>query len=256
MSKPSFSISGYCSIIETSLAAGYRVTPFSSALSTPEPAIILRHDIDLSLPCAIEVARAEAEMGVSATYFIMMSSDYYNPFSAIGRHQVQQIAALGHEIGLHWDSSNYPESDDAVHRQFRNELAHLGDIVGEEIVSASQHIPTDTPLFDVESLVENEAYSQKFRNRFTYVSDSSMQWRETTPLDLIKLGKSIHFLSHPIWWAGDGDDQAEKLRRMFIARCDEMETTLTEFTEYLYDVLSKRDQFDANFIKKKGKMNK
>ena len=71
------------------------------------------------------------------------------------------------------------------------------------MVSSSSHVPTDTPAIKVDHLVEVEAYSTEVMHRFAYVSDSSMQWREHTPLDLIEDG-SFSIFAHPIWWMSDG----------------------------------------------------
>lgn len=250
-----FSKEGYIHIINSALDAGYTSTTFRNALDAPEKAIILRHDIDLSLKKALELATLEAELGVQGTYFIMVTNDYYSPFNQIGRQQVKDIEALGHEIGLHWDSSNYPDDISAVESQFKNELALLGDVVGHKIHSAAQHIPTDSPIFDVESFVNVEAYAQVYRDRFTYVSDSSMKWRDKTPLDLIDSGVDIHFCSHPIWWVTPGANQGEKLRASLDVRSKEMTDQNEAFIAYIDEFLKERAKHDQYFIDKKGAMN-
>ncbi len=250
-----FSETGYRKIIRTALEAGYQLGPFCQALSMSSPALILRHDIDLSLELAVRLAEVEADMGVASTYFIMVTNDYYSPFNRVGRAQVNKIRSLGHEIGLHWDSSNYPQDTERVKQQFANELALLGDVIGEKITSAAQHIPTDSPIFDVESYVEVEAYAQVYRDRFRYISDSSMKWRQDTPLELIKSGVDIHFCSHPVWWMATGADQGEKLRASCAIRVEEMNKTNEEFISYIEEFLANREAFDKAFIAKKGAMN-
>ena len=55
------------------------------------------------------------------------------------------------------------------------------------MMSNLPHVPTDTRAIKVDHLVKVEAYSDEVMHKFAYVSDSSMEWREHTPIDLIKL---------------------------------------------------------------------
>jgi hypothetical protein len=171
-----------------------------------------------------------------------------------GRAKVARIRSLGHEIGLHWDSSTYPETAAGVADVFQRELMVLGDVAGVTIVSAAQHIPTDSPIFNVEAYVENETYAQRFRDRFAYVADSSMRWREHTVLDLIATGVDIHFGSHPEWWFSEGTTQDDKLIGAIEVSNAEQLTNVREFLAYMHGVLADRDRYDADFRAKKGEM--
>ena len=129
----------------------------------------------------------------------------------------------------------------------------MGDVAGVPIVSAAQHVPTDSPTFNVEAYVENETYAQRFRDRFTYVSDSSMRWREHTVLDLIATRVDIHFGSHPEWWFSEGVTQDDKLVAAVEASNAE-QLTCRDFLTYMHGVLADRDRYDAVFRAKKGEM--
>ena len=69
--------------------------------------VILRHDVDFSLERAVRLAELEAEMGVGATYFALLRTDFYNPASQRGAAALRRIQSLGHEIGLHFDEKAY-----------------------------------------------------------------------------------------------------------------------------------------------------
>lgn len=248
-----FSPEGYRDLLRSAVTAGYSPLPMREAVQASErPVVILRHDVDFSLQHALGMAAAEKECGLRSTYFLLLYNDYYNPLAPGGRRLVEQIAALGHEVGLHWDSSVYPQESGALRDHFARDLATLADIVGQPVVSASQHIPTDSPLLDVRALVPNEAYSESIRARFTYVSDSSMTWRGVTPLDLVARGEEIQFLAHPIWWFAAGRTREEKLRT--IPRdCQERVSAQCEgFIEYMNRVLAERDRYDARFRSLRG----
>jgi hypothetical protein len=60
-----------------------------------------RHDIDRDPFAAVAMARLEERLGVRATYYVMLRSPYYNPFSFEVRDAVEQLAWMGHRIGVH-----------------------------------------------------------------------------------------------------------------------------------------------------------
>ena len=69
--------------------------------------IILRHDIDISVHRAYRMAIIEHEEDVRSTYFLLLSSIYYNVFEKEIRNLILSILSLNHSIGLHFDSSIY-----------------------------------------------------------------------------------------------------------------------------------------------------
>ena len=40
--------------------------------------ILLRHDVEFSVPIALKMAKIEADLGISSTYFVQLHSDFYN----------------------------------------------------------------------------------------------------------------------------------------------------------------------------------
>jgi peptidoglycan/xylan/chitin deacetylase (PgdA/CDA1 family) len=248
-----FNPEGYRDLLRAALQAGYSVLPMREAVhATERRVLLLRHDVDFSLEYAVEMAKAEQQLGIRSTYFLIPYNDYYNPQAPGGRRLVEQIAALGHEVGLHWDSSTYPQDANVLRDHFTRDLATLRNIVGQPVVSASQHFPVDTRQFNVEALVPNEAYSETIRMRFTYVSDSAMKWRGVTPRDLIEQGVEIQFLAHPIWWFAAGATREEKLRA--IPRdCQQRVAALCEdFIEYMNGALADRRRYDSRFRSQRG----
>lgn len=252
-----FTPEGYLQILSEARAQGYRFCPLRGADGAPAGRVmILRHDVDISLDVAIEMARAEREFGVASSYFILPFNDFYNPFSPAGRSQVRALAELGHEIGLHWDSSLYSGSAKAVEAAFRRDLDLLQDVVGQPVVSASQHVPIDTPAVDVERFIANEAYSDRFRDRFAYVSDSCMQWRQHRPGDLVARGIEIQFLAHPIWWFAPGDSMGEKVQAAAARSGRDLENRGADFVDYMERCVAQRGELDARFEAQRAKLRR
>lgn len=57
--------------------------------------VILRHDIDYSLDSALALARVEQKLGVSSTYFVLLTSDFYNPASKGSLEKLRAIQSMG-----------------------------------------------------------------------------------------------------------------------------------------------------------------
>jgi hypothetical protein len=65
-----------------------------------DPLVIgLRHDVDNVLEPCVELAEWEAKHGFRATYFVLHDSPYWDAPEL--RPALDQIAELGHEIGIH-----------------------------------------------------------------------------------------------------------------------------------------------------------
>ncbi len=215
-----------------------------------EKACILRHDIDVSIDCALDMALVEHSFGVKSTFFFMITSDYYNIFEIQNRRKLKKISALGHEIGLHWDSNFSPLVDTDFSSFFENQLKMLGSIVGEEIMSVSQHIPTDTPYLDLEKLVRFNAYSEDLQRRFKYISDSSMVFRDANPFELIEQEVSFQFLSHPVWWFIRGRTREQKIIKLSEKLKIKIDFQAKKFVKYVENHLKERKKFDKEFRRK------
>jgi len=69
-----------------------------------DKSIILRHDLEFSIPTALKMAQIEAEFGIKATYFVQLHSEFYNTLERASIISIKEISNLGHQIGLHFDT--------------------------------------------------------------------------------------------------------------------------------------------------------
>ena len=63
--------------------------------------------MDLSLEKSLVLSEIENALGVKATYFLNLHSDFYN---VLARPEIELINAIrdhGHEFGIHFDASFY-----------------------------------------------------------------------------------------------------------------------------------------------------
>lgn len=167
---------------------------------------IWRHDVDFSPNRALRLAAIEAERGLTATYYIQLTSLFYNVFEKSVAKIVREISSFGHEVGLHFDPT-VDDGNDKIKRLIF-EASCLEQIIEEKIVSFSLHNPDtfDNSLFDgknVGGLLN--ASSSKWREEYTYCSDSNGIWRYR-PLKDVLIDETItrvYVLTHPEWWQQD-----------------------------------------------------
>ncbi len=70
--------------------------------------VILRHDVDLKAANSLATAKIEAELGLNASYYFRVVPESNQP------EIIRQIAALGHEIGYHYEDLAIANGDKEV----------------------------------------------------------------------------------------------------------------------------------------------
>ncbi|MCR4621561.1 MAG: hypothetical protein K5663_05705 [Clostridiales bacterium] len=164
--------------------------------------VILRHDIDYSLEQAIKLAETESSQGISSTYFVLLTSDFYNPASSASYQALHRIIELGHNIGLHFDETAYIYDVIPLEYYIRKEARILSDLLDVNINCFSLHRPNRITLetgLRIPGLTN--AYGEEFFMGFKYLSDSRRRWREPIE-DIIKSNKyeRLHILTHAFWY--------------------------------------------------------
>ncbi len=94
-----FTLTAYQQLLEAALQEGYRLTSYLNYLEggKKEPAFILRHDVDKRPQNSLKVAQLQHHLGVTGTYYFRIVKESFDPVV------IEQIAALGHEIGYHYE---------------------------------------------------------------------------------------------------------------------------------------------------------
>lgn len=183
---------------------GYSITDYHNYMNISKPAI-LRHDIDTSLKKALDLARIENCEGVKSTYFVLLSTDFYNVASKKSIDIISEIKSLGHEIGLHFDEVKYDGFDCSIDDLIRREANILEEIIDIPIKVVSMHRPSKDTLsanYKIEGLINS--YGMEFFKDFKYVSDSRRRWRENVE-EIIASNQynKLHILTHAFWYNDD-----------------------------------------------------
>lgn len=208
-----FTYEAYIELISLLKRNNYTFSKYTNFNKINKP-VILRHDVDISLEKALDMAKLEFQNGVSSTYFVLLSTNFYNIFSKESNEILFEIMDLGHEVGLHFDEKRYEIKDEEdLEKYIQYEKDVLEKALNKEVNMVSMHRPSKWILEnDIQFKSIINTYSIEFLHHFKYVSDSRMHWRE----DIISVIKSndydrLHILTHPFWYANERQDINEKL---------------------------------------------
>lgn len=228
--KTGFSHDGYRGLLEGLFARGYSVRDFSD-FEPQSPHLLLRHDIDMSIPAALEIAALEREMGVKSTYFVLLRSELYSPFSEAGRADLMKLVEMGHEIGLHLDAGLYADEQEALDAAALWECELLERLIDKPVRIISLHRPAQSLLNTPNRLGGRpHTYERRFFSEIGYCSDSRGDWHYGHPFDhdAVAAGEALQLLTHPIWWTGNASDPETRLSRYLRGRFDTLDRALAE----------------------------
>lgn len=194
----------------------------------PERFVVLRHDVDRKPRNALAMARLEAEHGIQGTYYVRTIDKTFRP------DLIQRIAALGHEVGYHFEDLDRADGDrTAAIESFEKELAKLRGLVdvstvcmhGNPLSPHDNRDLWDDAEFSAFDLL-GEAYLSVDFTDLTYFSDTGRTWKDgplkikdhtmgeghktvevETTFELIELLLTgeldrLYLLVHPNRWAG------------------------------------------------------
>ena len=192
-----FSLAHYRELLGAAADGGYRFAFFEEH---PSPGtIFLRHDVDLSLDAALQMAEVELEEGAFASYFLMTQSVFYNLASPEGLRAVNRLRELGHRVGLHavWPGAELDHRFDAVVAWHNPEPEYMTEPL-DGAVNVMQ-----APWFDADH----------------YRSDSNQRWRHGCPHEELSRSEFewLQLLVHPEIWVYPGGTMRESMEAMLDA---------------------------------------
>ncbi|MFC1912765.1 hypothetical protein ACFLX7_01015 [Chloroflexota bacterium] len=182
------------------------------------PLVIIRHDIDMDLEAALRMSSLEKDLGIRATYFVMVRCPLYNVFSGNGVEQVKRILADGHHFGLHFDCALYEDiSTNKLDAHISRECKLLEQFFRRPIEAISFHRPGPLELSGLKTERWPNSYERVFLEEFKYFSDSRGTWAYGHPIESEAFSKreNLHILIHPVWWTSSPTTPYECLISLF-----------------------------------------
>lgn len=212
-----YSRDAYRGLVRDALDEGYRFASFLDEGSADEKLLYLRHDVDFSLEMAVELGRINAELDVSATFFVLLRGHAYNPASRRSQERLAELTKLGQQLAFHWAAPpELPSDEEALADHVRAEFGLARALVAKLQPLFAVHTPDATLLrrtleLDAPPLVN--VTGARFMRGLSYYADSNLRYTVATWRRLVRRGEPrLHVLLHPVNWIAGGADMSEVLR--------------------------------------------
>lgn len=200
-----FTYNSYQETIEEFIENEYYFLTFSEFDNNKnQRKVLMRHDIDLDILPAVNLAKFENKLGIKSSYFFRVNAKNYNILSLTTLNSITRIKDLGHEIGLHLDG-NYLKKGSNELEIVKSIKNFLESSFSEQIFSLSIHEPSRTSM-EIDEIVMNylgfkfNAYNDKYFKNIKYLSDSGGRWREGHFGEWVNKEDKFQILTHPFWW--------------------------------------------------------
>jgi hypothetical protein len=194
-----FSHRAYCELLEYIKGLGDRIVPFRD-IPPSGRYVILRHDIDFSVAKAEEMAALDRQAGVQSTFFVLLTTPYYNPLDEENLQILRRIIGMGHEIGLHYDCSGFDAlTFDEQYRRIQSLAACLEHHLNIQVKVIAQHKPAAATMHPEYPGYMDPYCHPSFRD-IAYISDSRMLFRVKDVYAFFREKPRCQAVLHPIWW--------------------------------------------------------
>ena len=160
-----FTLSQYSALLDALKAYGFQ-------------SLTLRHDVDLKPQNSLRTAQLEADKGMLGIYYFRAVPESWD------ETVIRGIAALGHEIGYHYESLTTCNGDvDKAYEDFCKNLDALRKIVPVRSICmhGSPRSPYDSKdiwkKYNYHALgIENEPYLDTDFSKVFYLTDTGRRW--------------------------------------------------------------------------------
>lgn len=201
-----FTIDNYEKMVRLVRNLGYEFILHKDVFVEERKDILWRHDVEFSPVIALEMAKIEHKFGVQTTYFFQLHSENYNIFEKYFSDILYEIKALGHHIGMHFDSHYYGINDEeSLNKYIELDKNYFNAVFGLDIDTYSFHNTTSFVLncrkYKYAGLIN--VYSDFFKDHYQYRADSTGFWRYENFFDEIQNTdiKHFQFLTHDAMWS-------------------------------------------------------
>jgi hypothetical protein len=198
--KKDFSESNYTKLLKKI----NNTTIFFDEISAQSRFTLMRHDIDLSVHRAYSLAKIEKKLNIKSTFFLLISCSFYNIFEEKIKDLVFNIKSLGHQLGLHFDPSQYNiKSKKELEKYLIFEKKILENLFKTKIKVFSFHNPSKKILkfndFKYAKMINT--YASYFKKNVEYCSDSNGYWRHKRLENFLnQKHDKVQILTHPGMW--------------------------------------------------------
>ena len=203
-----FTLNNYKRLLQIAVDNGFQFILHKDDFVEDRRDVIWRHDVEFEPELSLRMAEIEHDIGVKATYFFQLHSEYYNTFDSFYRDIFNKIKDLGHHVGMHFDSHYWNITDEKqLDEYIKLDRNYFEMNMGVEIDTFSFH---NTTPFTQSCLALKyggliNVYSSFFKNHFDYCSDSLGYWRYDRLEDVLNNNAVRHLqvLTHDGNWSDE-----------------------------------------------------
>lgn len=217
--------------------------------------LLIRHDIDVSVMAATEMAQLEYQLGVTTSYYVRLHCPFYNPLEEGTFKKILSIQNMGHEIGLHYETEFFKNIEIDPIRGIYNDIHTLEGLLGKRLLSISQHNPSVSNIYPKLWKDYIDAYQPMLVRDIPYFGDSGRCWREGCIITKIGKFNQIHTLIHPYSWTRWHKHWEDNLRAHGEAFKAKIDCDIERDIIRLKDYLAKRDELDRKRANKYLSLN-
>jgi hypothetical protein len=200
-----FTLDNYQNLLELAIANKFRFISFTDDFEEKRKDVLWRHDVEFSPDIALKMAKMENSLGIKATYFFQLHSEFYNILEKYFSNILLEIKSLGHFIGLHFDSHYYNiQKEMELDEYISLDKEYFEKVFNMKLEVFSFH-NTNPFILNCENFRYGgllNVYSSFFKTKYDYCTDSTGYWRYEILDEVLRNPKVRHLqvLIHDAMW--------------------------------------------------------
>ena len=233
-----FTLANYERLVALAVEKGYNFISYTDEFIENRKDMLWRHDVEFEPDVALKMAEIEHRYSVKATYFFQIHSPFYNIFDKHYADVFHEIYALGHDVGLHFDSHFYGINEEAqLNKYIELDRTYFEAVMGVKIKTYSFHNTTPFTQSCLKPMYGGliNVYSSHFKEKYSYCGDSLGYWRFDRLEEVLNDDNIQHLqvLTHDANWTEEVLSPRKRVRKFVYDKAEKM------YNEQVYGLIKK-----------------
>ena len=233
-----FTLANYERLVALAVEKGYNFISYTDEFIENRKDMLWRHDVEFEPDVALKMAEIEHKYSVKATYFFQIHSPFYNIFDKHYADVFHEIYALGHDVGLHFDSHFYGINEEAqLNKYLELDRTYFEAVMGVKIKTYSFHNTTPFTQSCLKPMYGGliNVYSSHFKEKYSYCGDSLGYWRFDRLEEVLNDDNIQHLqvLTHDANWTEEVLSPRKRVRKFVYDKAEKM------YNEQVYGLIKK-----------------
>lgn len=233
-----FTLANYERLVVLAVEKGYNFISYTDEFIENRKDMLWRHDVEFEPDVALKMAEIEHKYSVKATYFFQIHSPFYNIFDKHYTDVFHKIYALGHDVGLHFDSHFYGINDEAqLNKYIELDRTYFEAVMCVKIKTYSFHNTTPFTQSCLKPMYGGliNVYSSHFKEKYSYCGDSLGYWRFDRLEEVLNDDNIQHLqvLTHDANWTEEVLSPRKRVRKFVYDKAEKM------YNEQVYGLIKK-----------------